>query len=116
MLPVVVLALLCTSFRFVCVFIRRQVMSVHEHDTEPLYAYVVFEWCISVYSLCKCTYTYVHVFVYFNFVQVQLVSSDGRAGNSSSFTFECSGSAPLAKSIMTVVLCVAMAIMGTIVI
>ena len=40
------------------------------------------------------------------------MSSDGRTGNVSNFTVECSGSAPLAKSIMTVVLCVAMAIMA----
>ena len=40
------------------------------------------------------------------------MSSDGRSGNfSSPLTVECSGSAPLVRSLMTVVMCVVMAVM-----
>ena len=40
------------------------------------------------------------------------MSSDGRFGNfSSPLTMECSGSAPLVKSLMTIVMCVVMAML-----
>ena len=46
------------------------------------------------------------------FIQVQLMSSDGRSGNfSSPLTMECSGSAPLVRSFLTIVMCVVMAVM-----
>ena len=59
-------------------------------------------------------HNYVHAYHTFNiistlFIQVQFVSSDGRSGNlSSPLIVECSRSAPLVKSLMTIVMCVVM--------
>ena len=68
--------------------------------------------------LIECVQTYIqlmHVlsqFLHSSFDQVQLVSSDGRSGNfSSPLTMECSGSVPLVKSLMTIVMCVVMAML-----
>ena len=62
---------------------------------------------------CVCEYHTFNISPMCNpslFIQVQLVSSGGRSGNfSSPLTMECSGSAPLVKSFLTIVMCVAMA-------